>query len=692
MKDASIQMDKVTLGVCYYPEHWPREIWADDLRRMLAHGIEVVRVFEFAWNCFEPEEGVYAYGMFDDFLALAHAEGMKVILCTPTATPPAWLTQKHPEVLNADVYGHLLHHGHRRHYNYNAPVYHDYVRGIVTALAARYGDHPAVIGWQIDNEINCEVNVFYAQADRDAFRSYLQERFGTLDALNEAIGAAFWNQTYTDWAQVDLKQPTAGMEGNPHMALLEKQFISQSAIRFVQLQSDILRAYIGDRFITTNGLFGHLDSHEMTREALDFFCFDSYPNFAYGETGINAGATDMSDRMWSLNLSRVRSISPNFCVMEQQSGANGWDYRMLSPMPKPGQMRLWTFQSIAHGADLVSYFRWRTCGYGTEIYWHGLNDYGNGPNRRLEELMDIHRDVGRLQGVAGSRSWAQVALVCDYLNEWDGERDRWHGEVDRISRANVFIAAQRAHTPLDLLYVSYLDTVQARLPELLRYRMLIYPHATILTEGTAALLRAYCEAGGVLVMGCRTGYKDEFGRCPMRPMAGYAGELCGVEVTDYTLVRREETVSIRWDGEVMEAPVFHDILNPVAGGEAQAYYTGGYYDGSCAIVRKPYANGGAAYYVGSGLSVSIVDRLLASQGLREPFAGRVDCPEKVEIVCRQGPAGRFLFLLNYAGTEQTVAVGKGYTDLLGGDTAKESIRMPPYGVGVLREDVPDDAT
>jgi beta-galactosidase len=277
---SSLQTDTVQLGVCYYPEHWPAELWDDDFRRMREMGLSVIRIAEFAWSIFEPEEDEFSFDLFDRALATAHRHGLQVIIGTPTATPPAWLTHKYPEVLNVTQAGVQYRHGQRRHYNYNAPIYRELSARIVRRMAERYGNHPAVVGWQIDNELNCEVNVFYSEADRAAFREWLKRRYGTLDALNRAWGAVFWNQTYTDWDQVSLTGPTPSDSPNPHQALDEKRFFSDSAIAFARMQADILRELAPGHWITTNGLFGHLDSHRLTEETLDFFSYDSYPNFS----------------------------------------------------------------------------------------------------------------------------------------------------------------------------------------------------------------------------------------------------------------------------------------------------------------------------------------------------------------------------------------------------------------------------
>lgn len=689
LKDKSIKLDQLTLGVCYYPEHWDEGLWADDLRRMRENGIQVVRVFEFAWSAVELHEGQFDFALFDRFLDLCAREKMPVIMCTPTATPPAWLTEKYPEVLNADALGHKFRHGLRRHYNYNSPKYQELCGRIVTKLAERYGQHPAIIGWQIDNEINCEISDFYSDSDHAAFRAYLKDHFGTLEALNAAIGANFWNQVYTDWAQVHLRRNTLHGYTNPHMALLEKRFVSRSARRFVKLQADILHQHVGDRFVTTNGIFGHLDSHEMVQEGLEFITYDSYPNFAYSvEEGINGRPIEgLGDRAWGMNLSRARSISPNFGIMEQQSGANGWDFRMQMPMPKPGQIKLWTMQSIAHGADFISFFRWRTCGYGTEIYWHGILDYDNRDNRRLAEIKDISQLTGALKGLAGSRYQAQVALVCDYLNEWDGEQDAWHGPLDRASRNAIYLASQQSHTPIDLLYLRHTDSHSTQLEELKQYKLLIYPHASILSENTAQLLKDYVAAGGQVIFGARTGYKDEYGRCPMIPMPGQVAALCGLTVEDYSVARIEEPLPlIHWTeaGLKLQAPMFHDVLTPGQDTQVLGRFEGAYFEGKPALTRKDYPGGGAAWYLGSGFTAEICLALMEATGTLSPLDAELHCPRDVELAIREKDGQRWLFLMNYTGKEQQVSLRKGFKDAVDGRALSGSLKLPPYGVRVLK--------
>lgn len=261
-KKQAFQWDSMTMGTCYYPEHWDESLWESDLDRMLRVGISTIRIGEFAWNKFEPEEGRFTYDFFDRFLELCEKKGMKVIFGTPTATPPAWLTEKYPEVLNARQDGVLYRHGGRRHYNYNSPKYQELCARIVDKIAAHIGRHPSIVGWQIDNELNCEIGEFYSEADDRAFRVFLQKKYGGIDRLNQAWGAVFWNQTYTDWGEVHLPRTLVGEQQNPHQILDYNRFVSDSVLRFCQMQSAVLRRHIPERvFITTNGRFGHMDNH-----------------------------------------------------------------------------------------------------------------------------------------------------------------------------------------------------------------------------------------------------------------------------------------------------------------------------------------------------------------------------------------------------------------------------------------------
>lgn len=667
---------EIQSGVCYYPEHWDESLWLEDISRMREAGISVIRIAEFAWNKFENTEGHFEFGFFDHFLDVVETTDMKVIFCTPTATPPAWLTEKYTEVLNVDFDGSVQHHGVRRHYNYNSPIYQEKTRIIVEQLARHYSGRACIIGWQIDNELNCGPNEFYSDSDHAAFRKFLKEKYGTLDALNHAWGTVFWNQTYTDWREVYLPRHTFRDTINPHMRLDSLRFFSESCIAFCKLQSDILRSYLPENvFVTTNGIFPHVNYKRMAEHALDFITYDSYPSF-----GFMPGADKLKDRKWSMNLARVRGISKGFGIMEQQSGPGGWYNFRVAPSAKPGQLRLWTFQSIANGADFVSYFRWRTCTFGTEIYWHGILNYDNLDNRRLEEIRETNRDICKIKDIAGSEYQAKVAILYDYDNEWDGETDVWHGPIRRYSHLELFRALQELHIPFD--YVTVSPELTAK--ELARYEVVFAPHMTIVVPQVVLAIKEYVKRGGKFVAGARSGYKDENGKCIMERMPVYMTDLFGMHILDFTAVMPDsEDIYAYTADRKIEMPLFNDILTPVADTcRVMAVYASDYYRGKPATVKNYYGSG-EAWYVGSAFACETVKWLLNTIEIKSPVDEVVQVPSSCEISIRQKDGRAWLFILNYENSSAQIQMKKKLWDVLEQKYIEENMILEPFGVKVL---------
>ena len=505
-------------GVDYYPEHWPRERWEEDARLMEKMGIGLVRMAEFAWAHLEPAAGIYDFDWLDEAIATLARHNIRTILGTPTAAPPAWLIQMYPESLPMDKSGVRQSFGGRHHCCHSNPALRRRIRLLVTAMAKHYGQCKDVTGWQIDNELNCETNEFYSAADSVAFRLFLKEKYDTLEALNEAWGTVFWNQSYTNWEEIYVPRTTLNMGINPHQHLDYYRFLSDSTLKYCGMQAEIIKKYKkpGD-YIMTNGMFWNVDNHRMEKDCLDVYTYDSYPSFAFGLDRNPKVADDLNDRKWTMHLNEVRSICPHFGIMEQQSGANGWTTRMEGPAPRPGQLTLWAMQSVAQGADFISFFRWRTCTVGSEIYWHGILDYDNRDNRKLAEVKEFYQKFKSIDAVCGAKNMAAFALIKDYDNEWDTEVDVWHRKVAEKSEKETFIASELYHTPYDIVYLQE----DSELSDLTEYPAAIYPHPVIMDERRARLLREYVEQGGVLVIGCRSGYKDMNGRCVMMPQPGF---------------------------------------------------------------------------------------------------------------------------------------------------------------------------
>ncbi|MDH7568929.1 MAG: beta-galactosidase, partial [Armatimonadota bacterium] len=396
------RLPRFLFGAAYYPEHWSEVERKEDPPRMAAAGFNVVRMGEFAWEMMEPADSHYDFSFFEKEISRLAMHGIHTILCTPTAAPPRWLTAANPQVLRVDRNGRTMAHGSRQHACHSSPLFRDYSRRITEAMAAHFAENPHVIGWQIDNEFHCHFSECYCQACLAGFQQWLEQRYHTIEDLNRAWGTVFWSQTYNLFDHVVLPTGEPAYE-NPSHLLDYYRYLSAAVTRFQKEQVDILRRYNPDWFIFHNGVFAHIDYREFARD-LDFLGYDVYPGFWVRQQGPAATAA---------RLDRVRSYAGNFLVPEQQSGPGG-QKPYLHETPAPGEMRLWTWQSIAHGADGVLHFRWRTCRFGAEEYWCGILDHDNQPRRRYHEAAREGAELARIgREILGTHVRIDVGILCD---------------------------------------------------------------------------------------------------------------------------------------------------------------------------------------------------------------------------------------------------------------------------------------
>jgi len=409
------------LGVCYYPEQWPERLWADDARRMADLGISLVRIGEFAWSRIEPEPGRFDWNWLDRAIATLQEAGLDVVLGTPTATPPKWLVDAHPDILAWDEQGRPRRFGSRRHYCFSSSRYREEARRICDAVAQRYGQHPAIVAWQTDNEYGChDTVVSYSPDAAAAFRIWLAERYHGVDALNQAWGNSFWSQDYRSFDEIDPPNLTV-TEANPAHRLDYQRFASDEVVSFNLLQADIIRAHSPGCDVVHNfmGFFTSFDHHAVAR-SLDAVGWDSYP-LGFLDQGWDDAAT---------KLFYLRQGHPDFAafhhdlyrgcgrgrmwVLEQQPGPVNWAPN--NPAPLPGMVRLWSLEAYAHGAELVSYFRWRQAPFGQEQMHAGLlrPDHSEGP--AAGEVKTVAAELSRLP--RGSREKAPVALLFFYDAQW----------------------------------------------------------------------------------------------------------------------------------------------------------------------------------------------------------------------------------------------------------------------------------
>ncbi len=695
MTERAYPSDLPMLGCCYYPEQWDRGLWEDDIRRMAELGFRAVRMGESAWSIMEPEEDRFDFSLFDEVIAYCTAYGLKVVMGTPTYAPPAWLTSKYPEVLRVDFWGHRQTHGSRRHYNYTSPIYLHRCEEIVRRLAEHYAGHPQVIGWQIDNELNCHSNTSFAPSDCEAFRSWCRSKYNTLDALNEAWGTVFWSQTYTDWAQIEPPGPTPTYH-NPGHLLDFFRFTSDTAIQFAELQYRLIKQAAPHQFVTHNGMFTHIDYEALTDRALDFVSYDSYPSFQLLRKELPA---HFRDRLTGKHLSKARGISAKFMILEQQAGPGGQNGSVLSkhpfgdyllPTPKEGQMRLWVWQSMAHGADAVFFFRWRTALFGAETLWHGLNDYGNRPNRRLEEAGRIAREVNAAGSLlTGTRCVAHAAILYDFDNDTNGHIEGYLGAEEWKMEEHIYRSLSERHLLVDLLprgrWLSQLTPDQ--------YPVAFYANAMLMDAEDSKCLQSYVEQGGTLIVGPRSGYKDRRNRCHMLPFPGMLQEWTGIEIEEFTKVYEHLEPSelvYAHSQRKLPAPVFREVLRSlVPDAEILATYAGSTDEGQPAVIRVRLGRG-QLVYAGTFMTTEHVSELLDVLGVDDPTAVWAAIPPEIEVIRRLHTSedSGFYILLNYTNQPVILTVKQPVSDAVTGKRIQEGtgleLKLDPYDVRFVR--------
>ena len=627
------------IGVCYFPEHWPRERWETDVERMAEAGLEYVRMAEFSWAVLESERGAFDFEWLDEIVELIGEHGMQAVLCTPTATPPKWLVDERPEIRQEEPDGTVREYGSRRHYCFNSAAYREETERIVSKMASRYADNPHVAGWQTDNEFGCHRTVrCYCDDCAAAFRTWLEEKYGSIEALNEAWGTTFWSQRYAAFEAVGPPGPTPA-EHHPSRLLDYARFASDSVVDYNRLQVDLLKEANPDWFVTHNfmGRFPTLDAYAVS-EDLDLVSWDSYPtgfvqDRLEGEsTPDQLRAGDPDQLGMDHDLYRAALDRP-FWVMEQQPGDVNWPPHC--PQPGEGAMRLWAHHATAHGADAVLYFRWRRCLEGQEQYHAGLRKQDGSPDRGYHDAAQAADELATLDDA--DHVDAPVALLFDYDNLWALDEQSHAPNFDYWSLLDAFYGALRARGV-------QVDVVHPR-TELAKYDAVVAPALHLITDGLAKRLADYVETGGELLLGPRTGVKDEYNKLRPAPQPGPLADLIGATVdqheslpahleTRVRAVNKDETYAFRTWAEWLEADAATPLLE---------YDTDGVEAGRAAAVRNDVGDASVVYcgvWPDADLADDLVQSLLARAGI-----AHCDClPEGLRV----GERGGLTWVTNFS--------------------------------------------
>jgi len=660
----------MNIGVAYYPEHWPEDRWPGDAHLMKEMGVDVVRIGEFAWSRMEPRRERFEMDWLVRAVAILAEAGLKVIMCTPTAAPPPWLFKRHPNIVPVDSEGKPWFMGSRRHACLNNRAYLKYARRIVTELAKSFADHADVIGWQIDNELGCGGSGrCYCEDCEQAFRQWLKGRYGSIERLNAKWGTVFWSQEPTDWHEIPAPRRTPE---RPHPSLMfdYKQFISATCRSFVAQQAEIIRQYAThSQLIATNSTGLQLDQIDQFSlgAATDVAAHDNYP---VDESNLNRVALD---------LDLARSVKGSaFWILEQQAGATL--LRARRSQPRPGLLRLWAFQAAARGAELVNFFRWRTCPFAQEMHWYGILDVDGTPRRRYEEL---YRTIAELKEKSplweGNLPRAEVGILLDYASHWALDPEYMAAETDYMRHLRGLYAMLREMG----VQVDFLPPRR----DTGRYRALIVPMPFVCSSQMAKNLEVFVIQGGTVLVTAPAGYRTEANTTLNAPPPGPLTELLGVEVVEHDVLRPGDLNSITFTegGETFLTAGFCSLLE-LRGAQPQATYRQQFYADSPAVTVKPNGSG-RAYFLGATVERTCHEYLL-KKVLAEAGVARAGWSSKtVEVIPleRAQGAGPLTFVLNHSEEPVTLPLPADTEceELLSGTRQREKLILDGYGVALL---------
>ena len=665
---------KLIYGVDYYPEAEAESEsqLEKDASMMEAAGINFVRMAEFAWARMEPSEGHYDFGWLDRALKVLNGHGIKAVLGTPSASPPAWLMAKYPDIAAMNEQGVRYRYGSRRNYCLHNPQFLTAVRAIVTAMAEHYKNHPGVLGWQIDNELGGPF--CYDSYCLAAFQKWCQAKYSSLEALNHAWGTIFWGHTYSAWSQVPLPWNTLYGVYNVSLALDYRRFFSDSSRDFLKLQADILRRTAPGKAITHNemGMFDDIDYSSFNTQ-LDFVAWDNYPMI------FRHNHDDYFDVGLSHDLMRGSKDQHNFMVMEQEGGLPGW-MEFWGHQAAPGLYRAWAYQSIAHGADGVCFFRWKTSRYGTEQYWQGVLDQDGYPNARYQTVAQMGKELKQLSTVLhGSTPVSPAALLVSPDTRWAFHIQTLVKDFDYNRQLGYYYAALRKQgIGVDVVFPQ---------SDFSAYKMIVAPSLFVVTKPLVEKLTDFVKNGGTLVLTFRSGVKDEHNVVTDQTLPGPLAELAGVAIHDYDPGVGPEQESkqevVAHDGSHYPASVWFDILTPTSA-QTLATYGKGYYAGTAVVTLNRFQNG-SVFYVGTESSApEFYERLVAYARQGAGVEPGPRAPAGVEIATRQGPGGKIIFLMNYTENEQSVDLGQAYRNVMTGAAEPSEVKLPAFDVKVLK--------
>ncbi len=677
-------------GVDYHPEQWvypyggsaeqPESAWQRDAEMMAKAGVNVVRMGEFTWALCERQEGEFDFSWLKRVMDILHKAGIQVVLATPTAAPPIWLTKKHPEILPIDERGLKKHEGTRRAICLNSDVFWDYSKKVVENMAKALGEHPALIAWQIDNSLggNYTEASFNEDTRRD-WHGWLEAKYETVERLNELMGLRHWGQLVSAWNEVPMPMASPTIH-NPALVLDWCRFCSDTIVQFVKMQADMLHEISPQCPVTTNlrPLLHRFDHFDLA-EIIDFVSIES-------TAALKARSAELAceiDMLRSLKKSGVRTPDGDtgFWVMEQKAGNVTW--QEVNSLVRPGVLRMFTYQLVSRGATAIVFFRWRQPRFGTEKF-HGavLSHNASTDGRVYKEVSQLGDEMKLLApSLNGTHVQTDVCILYSHDNDW---------VLQQPNQPNKFFNL-REHIQLfyGALHDRNIPVDFARPAEdLSRYKLVLAPSLHLLSGGEADRLKLYVQNGGTLVTTFNTGLVDEHNLAPDTGYPHDLTDLFGMEVVEFDQLPPGEENHLTFKGtfptsHLHPARLWCDIIEP-KDCQILATYAKDFYSGRPAITMHTFGLG-KAIYIGTLSHHHFYTDLVVWLRQLCNLQPLLKVPDNVEVSLRQKDDTRVYFLLNHQGTPVRLQFYKPMHDFLTGNTFSGNYDLQPHGVLVLDE-------
>ena len=669
----SKKVQKMLYGGDYNPEQWPEEIWEEDMRLFHKAHIDVVTLNVFSWAALQPDESTYDFSKLDKIMKLVKENGLKVCMATSTGAHPAWMARKYPDVLRVEHNGMKRKFGARHNSCPNSPNYRKYSAALVEKIAERYKDYDNIVAWHINNEFG---GWCYCENCEKAFRVWLQKKYGTLDELNRVWNTAFWSHTMYDWDDVVAcnmlseeflwdGQIRTNFQG---ISLDYNRFNSDSMLECFNIEKDVLKRITPDIPVTTNlmGAYKHLDYQKWAKD-MDFVSWDNYP--AYDAVP--------GDAAMNHDLMRGLKQGKPFALMEQTPGVSNW--HIYCKLKRPGVMRLWSYEAVAHGADTVMFFQMRRSKGACEKYHSGVIEHvGTDDTRVFREITALGAELDKLQGVTlGARAKSDVAIVFDWDNWWAAELSAGPSKLINYTKEVSFYYRAFFQQNISVDFVSVEDDLSS-------YKLVVAPMLYMCKDGFDEKVREYVQQGGSFLTTYFSGYVEDHDLVTLGGYPGRLKDILGIWVEESDALPPEENNSFVYEGKQYPAGLLCDLMH-LRGAREVASYESDFYAGMPVLTENEFGKG-KAYYVGARSNEEFYKKYLGdiceSLGIR-PVA---KTPEGIEATVRYNDNGEFLFLLNNTQEEKEIVMEEAGTDLLTDQVyAKgDTLTLEKYGVAIVK--------